>query len=181
MGWVVSVTSRPRFTPGERTPCAHCRRGWMSPSAGLDTEARGKILLSLPGIKPRSPGRPVLGQTLYCLSFPALVIASYSGGLFKMDVYFHSNTQQTTVKCDQPLSKHSRTIPRRAIGPLARQNSTWQYSPSLNWHSVVPKPTSSPPTVTTHVLHRRPFNRTFCRNLSPRTLTAEWQITKPCL
>jgi hypothetical protein len=41
-----------------------------------------------------------------------------------MDVYFHSKTQQTTVKCDQQLSKHVRTIRRRAIGPLARQNST---------------------------------------------------------
>jgi hypothetical protein len=34
----------PRFTPGERTPCTHCTRGWVDPRAGLDTEARGKIL-----------------------------------------------------------------------------------------------------------------------------------------
>jgi hypothetical protein len=43
-GWVVSVTSRPRFTPGERTPGTHCTGGWVGPRAGLDTQARGKIL-----------------------------------------------------------------------------------------------------------------------------------------
>jgi hypothetical protein len=35
----------------------------VSPRAGLDTEARGKIFLSLPGIEHRSPFRPVRGQT----------------------------------------------------------------------------------------------------------------------
>jgi hypothetical protein len=33
-------------------------------------------------------------------------IVTYSGVLFMMEVYFHSKTQQTTVKCDQPFSKH---------------------------------------------------------------------------
>jgi hypothetical protein len=36
----------------------------VGPRAGLDTEARGRILSSLPGIEPRSPGRPVRSQTL---------------------------------------------------------------------------------------------------------------------
>jgi hypothetical protein len=44
--------------------------------------------------------------------------------LFKMDVYFHSKTQRTTFKYNQQLSKHVRTIHRRAIGPLACHNST---------------------------------------------------------
>jgi hypothetical protein len=35
---------RPHFTPGERTPGTHCTGGWVGPRAGLDTEARGKIL-----------------------------------------------------------------------------------------------------------------------------------------
>jgi hypothetical protein len=38
MGWVVSITPRPRFTPGERTPGTHCTGGWVGPRAGLDTE-----------------------------------------------------------------------------------------------------------------------------------------------
>jgi hypothetical protein len=51
--------------PRERTPGTHCTGGWVSPKAGLDTEARGKILSPLPGIEPRSPGGPVRCQTLY--------------------------------------------------------------------------------------------------------------------
>jgi hypothetical protein len=43
-GWVVSVTPRPRFTPGERTPEIHWIGGWVGPRAGLDIEARRKIL-----------------------------------------------------------------------------------------------------------------------------------------
>jgi hypothetical protein len=69
-GWVVSVTPWPRFIPGERTPGTHCTGGWVGPRAGLDTEVRGKILSTLPGIEPRSPGRPVRSQTLYWLSYP---------------------------------------------------------------------------------------------------------------
>jgi hypothetical protein len=42
----------------------------MGLRAGLDTEARGKILSPLPGIEPQSPGRPAHSQTLYCLSYP---------------------------------------------------------------------------------------------------------------
>jgi hypothetical protein len=37
----------------------------VGPRAGLDTQARGKIL------EPRSPGRPARSQTLYRLSYPA--------------------------------------------------------------------------------------------------------------
>jgi hypothetical protein len=58
--------------PGKKTPGTHCTGGWVGPSwvpAGLDTEVTGKILLPLPGIEPRSPGRPVCSQTLYWLSY----------------------------------------------------------------------------------------------------------------
>jgi len=41
---VVSVTPQPRFTPGERTAGTHWTGGCVGPRAGLDTEARGKIL-----------------------------------------------------------------------------------------------------------------------------------------
>jgi hypothetical protein len=46
---VVSVTPRLRFSPGERTPDTHWTGGWVGPRAGLDTEAREKILSPLPG------------------------------------------------------------------------------------------------------------------------------------
>jgi hypothetical protein len=46
----------------------------VGPRAGVDTEARGKILSPLPGIEPRSPGRPSRSQTLYCLNYRAHVM-----------------------------------------------------------------------------------------------------------
>jgi hypothetical protein len=49
--------------PGERTSGTHCTGGWVGLRAGLDTEAKGKILLPPPGIEPISPGRPVRSQT----------------------------------------------------------------------------------------------------------------------
>jgi hypothetical protein len=51
--------------PRGKDPGTHCTGGWVGPGAGLDTEARGKILSPLPGIEPRSPGRPARNQTLY--------------------------------------------------------------------------------------------------------------------
>jgi hypothetical protein len=71
MGWVVSIMPRPLFSPGERTPGTHCTGGWVGPTAGLGTEARQKILSPLPGIEPRSPGRPARNETLHWLSYPA--------------------------------------------------------------------------------------------------------------
>jgi hypothetical protein len=69
---VFSVTPRPRFTPGERTPGTHWIGGLVvGPRAGLDAGARRKILCPCPlsGIEPRSPDRPARSQTLYCLSY----------------------------------------------------------------------------------------------------------------
>jgi hypothetical protein len=63
-GWMVSVKPRPLFSPGERTPGTYCTGGWVGPRAGLDTEARGKILSPLPVIEPLSPVRPACRQTL---------------------------------------------------------------------------------------------------------------------
>jgi hypothetical protein len=65
--WSASRPGR-AFTPGESTPGTHWTGGWVGPRAGLDTEDRGKNPLPLPGIEPRSPGRPARSQTLYCLS-----------------------------------------------------------------------------------------------------------------
>jgi hypothetical protein len=76
-GWLVSVTSRPHFSPGERTPGTHCTGGWVGPRAGLGTEARGKILLPLPGIETLPPGRPACSETLYWLSYPAHKTINY--------------------------------------------------------------------------------------------------------
>jgi hypothetical protein len=63
---VVSVTPRPLFTPGEGTPGTHWIGGWVGPRAGLDANARGKILCPCRG---SYPDHPAHGQTLYCLSY----------------------------------------------------------------------------------------------------------------
>jgi hypothetical protein len=65
--WVVTVTLRPHFNPRERTLFTHCTGAWVGPRVGLDTEARGKVLLPLPGIAPRLPGCPACSQSLYRL------------------------------------------------------------------------------------------------------------------
>jgi hypothetical protein len=39
------------FTPGERTSGTHWSGSLVGPRAGLNTEARGKIVLPLPGIE----------------------------------------------------------------------------------------------------------------------------------
>jgi hypothetical protein len=56
---VSGQASRPgrAFTPGERTPGTHWTGGWVSPRAGLDTEAIGKILCPCRG---SNPDRPVV-------------------------------------------------------------------------------------------------------------------------
>jgi hypothetical protein len=65
-GWVVCVTTRPRFTPGERTPSTHWTGGWVGPRAGLDVGSRRKILCPCRGSNSDSPAR---SQTLYCLNY----------------------------------------------------------------------------------------------------------------
>jgi hypothetical protein len=65
-GLVVSIMPRPRFTPRERTPGTHCTGSWVGPRAGLDAEARGKILCPCRG---SNPDRPARSQMLYYLSY----------------------------------------------------------------------------------------------------------------
>jgi hypothetical protein len=56
-GWVVRVTPRPRFSPGERTLGTQCTGGWVGLRAGLDTETRGNILCPR---RESNPDRPVV-------------------------------------------------------------------------------------------------------------------------
>jgi hypothetical protein len=68
-GWVVSITLRPRFTPGQRAPGTHCTGGWVGPRAGLDAEVRGKILFPC---RESNPGRPVHSQDTVQTDVPRL-------------------------------------------------------------------------------------------------------------
>jgi hypothetical protein len=102
-GWVVSVTPRPRFARGKdpRYPLYRRLGGPLSRS-----EHRGwrKNPLPLPGIEPRSPGRPVRSQTLYCLS--------YSGSHLKHNsclYLMHHNKNVTALILNNHLIVHSST------------------------------------------------------------------------
>jgi hypothetical protein len=65
--WVVSVTPRPRFTPGERTPGTHWIGGWVGFRAGLDAGARRKILCPCRGSNPDRPARRIIYGEYYKL------------------------------------------------------------------------------------------------------------------
>jgi hypothetical protein len=67
-GWVVSSMPGLHFTPGEIAPSTHCIGGWVGPRAGLDVEARGKILYLCRGSNPSCPAH---SQTLYWLRYLA--------------------------------------------------------------------------------------------------------------
>jgi hypothetical protein len=62
---VVSVTPRPRFTPGERTPGTHWIGGWVGLRAGLDAGARRIILCPCRGSNLDRPiVQPVAAQVI---------------------------------------------------------------------------------------------------------------------
>jgi hypothetical protein len=82
-----SASSPGRALPRGKYPCTHRTGGWVGPTAGMVTEARGKILSPLPGIEPR----PVRSQTLYWLSYPAHTVVGSSDIKVKP-----SNKQQDT-------------------------------------------------------------------------------------
>jgi hypothetical protein len=62
LDWVSGQRHAPAaLYPRERTAGTHCTGGWVGLRAGLNTEARGKILCFCQGW---NPGRPVSSQTL---------------------------------------------------------------------------------------------------------------------
>jgi hypothetical protein len=77
-GWVVSVTPRPRFYPRGKDPGTHCTGGWVGLRAGLDTEARRKILCPRRGSNPDRPVvQPVVRHyTAWANSAPYAIISS---------------------------------------------------------------------------------------------------------
>jgi hypothetical protein len=68
--------------PREWNPGTHCVGDWVGHRAGLNIEARGKILCFC---RESNLGRPVCDQTLYCLSYPRLFIKSKAVPLHAME------------------------------------------------------------------------------------------------
>jgi hypothetical protein len=65
--WTLDGDEWSASRPGRVLP-THCTGGWVGLRAGLDAEARGKILCLCRG---SNPGRPVCSQSLYWLSYTA--------------------------------------------------------------------------------------------------------------
>jgi hypothetical protein len=65
-----SASHPDHFTPGEKDPRTHWKRGWVDPRASLDDVEKRKFLTLL-GLKLRPLGRPARSQSLYRLSYPS--------------------------------------------------------------------------------------------------------------
>jgi hypothetical protein len=88
--WVVSLTPRPLYTPGERAPGTHWIGDLVSPRAGLDAVTKRKIpSLPPPGIEPRSssPCRVSIWQCyLGSFGYRNLVYVEIQNGSTNMSV-----------------------------------------------------------------------------------------------
>jgi hypothetical protein len=118
MGWVVSVTSRPRFTPGERNPRDHCTGSWVGPRAGLDTEVRGKTLCLYRG---SNLDRPIVQSVAMHYTDWANPVPE----LLRMSTIFYCQTS-----CLHPPQKFKR--PSFAMF-LAMGLKSMSSSPSMAW------------------------------------------------
>jgi hypothetical protein len=88
MGWVVSVTPRPCFIPGERTPGTNWTGGWVGRRASLNT------VLPLLEIEPLSPGRPACNEATYWLSYPPVLLTLWRRSLSKCYLRIQSVPQR---------------------------------------------------------------------------------------
>jgi hypothetical protein len=82
--WSASRPGR-ALPPGKEPPGTHWIGGWVGPRAGLDAQARRKILCLCRG---SNPDLPVHSQTLYCLSYRG-------SGLLGYDVVFLAGGYQS--------------------------------------------------------------------------------------
>jgi hypothetical protein len=123
------------FYPWEKEPpSTQWTGGWVGPRAGVETEARGKILLPLPGIKPQGPDQQVHSQTLYWLSYPG----SYSHALLIYDfmnayLFLHMNSSVLTYFVDalcRGIPSHDKLVQEKCW------HATMQHRhniPSMEW------------------------------------------------
>jgi hypothetical protein len=103
--------------PGERTPGTHWTGGWVDPRAGLDAEAKRKILCLCRG---SNPSRPVRSHTLYWLSYPGSISGIISN--IKLE---SNNIDVKSVKW------------RHAIRPYIR-NGIYERGSDLTWTLIFP-------------------------------------------
>jgi hypothetical protein len=138
-GWVVSITPRPRFTPGERTPGTHWTGGWVGPRASLDAEARRKILCLCRG---SNPGRTFRSQTLYWLIYP-LGNQNIRGGEGPKLDYKKAIKEEEVVAADSNLKQMKLMfLPNIPLNKPVLQNPVTSHRRVLNEKKQVPGRTS---------------------------------------
>jgi hypothetical protein len=103
-GWVVSVTPRPRFTPG-----THWTGGWVGPRADLDADAKGKILCLCRGSNPDRPVRTmwICMYTPYTMT-PQMLRRMSHGTWRRIRLCFEQDSVHTDPLDVQRLSPHGK-------------------------------------------------------------------------
>jgi hypothetical protein len=120
-GWVVSITPRPRFSPGKRTPGTHCIRSWVDLRAGLDAEARGKILCPCRGSNPPPSSTEVKNSHSYT-STPPYVCMEPGATL--------------PTRFTVPESCHSHSLRMLGAVPPLLHTSSWNQGQLINKFTV---------------------------------------------
>jgi hypothetical protein len=135
---VVSVTPRPHFTPWKRTPGTHWIGGWVGPRAGLDAEARRKILCPCRG---SNPDRPARSQDIFVPELTAIGAAKYRRRVFWYHMtIFHQKGWYSIIKTVRGQHKTNRR--QRVANPC--YSSFWkEYSNEQAYLSNVAKKTLS--------------------------------------
>jgi hypothetical protein len=98
--WSASRPGR-ALSSGKWLPASIVQEAGWSPEPVWTQRLEEKILSPLPGIEPRSPGRPVRSQTLYCVLCTVTWYCSWYGNWFAIRVttlfYFLSSDLATLL------------------------------------------------------------------------------------
>jgi hypothetical protein len=124
--------------PGERTPGTHWLGSWVGPRAGLNAEARGKILC-----RGSNPGRPIRSQALYWLNYPGSsresIRPNISGCSFReftlqRRIVFFISLFTTIVTCQMTSGVNTTSLNKSTRIRLwtCGTNTTWQPRSSMN-------------------------------------------------
>jgi hypothetical protein len=112
MGWVVSVTPRPRFTPFG----THWIGGWLGPRAGLDAGARRKICLCRGSNLDRPIVQPVVRHYTAWATAPWI-------GLMDLISDFSENISESINRTDVSDSTARSIIRHKSL----KHNRVWRH------------------------------------------------------
>jgi hypothetical protein len=117
--------------PGERIPGTHCTGGWVGLRAGLDTDARRKILCPCRG---SNPGRPVRSQTTILTELRRLlnnnILIMYIIIIISLLIIIHRA---------YIASPQNRPLPN-ALTSLQRTGTAWEPSEPVKYRISPPPP-----------------------------------------